>query len=136
MIPKKSSNLYKEVSEELGLNESLIEDCIEFYYKTLRQQMVDLKELRLNVDGLGHFVVKPMLVKQTIPRLEKALETHDTSTFNAYFNKKGKETKLDQLRKLQKKLNFEEERKLNHQKRKDEYTKKNMEGTSQDNGGN
>lgn len=136
MIPKKSSKLYKEIAEELQIDESLVEDFIEFYYKAIRDQMTMLKHPRINVDGLGHFVVKPIMVQQTIPKIEKALESHDTSTFNAYFNKKGKEVKLEQLKELQKKLESEAERKLNHQKRKDEYTQANMDGAPQDNGGN
>ena len=95
MIPKKSSKLYKEIAEELQIDETLVEDFIEFYYKNIREQMTLLKHPRINVDGLGYFVVKPVMVQQTIPKIEKALESHDTSTFNAYFNKKGKEVNTD-----------------------------------------
>ena len=136
MIPKKSSKLYKEIAEDLQLEESLVEDFIEFYYKAIRENMTQLKYPRLNVEGLGHFVIKPVLVQQTIPKIEKSLESHDTSTFNAYFNKKGKEVKLEQLKELQKKIDSEVERKLNHQKKRDEYTQANMDGAPQDNGGN
>lgn len=136
MIPKKPSNIYKELSEELNIEESLIEDLVEHYYKKVRENLSGLKHPRINLEGLGHFVVKELYVKESIPRIEKSLEDHDTSTFNAYFNKKNKETKLVQLKELKKKIDLENERKLELQNKRDEYIKNNLGEQEADSGGN
>ena len=64
MIPKKANKLYKQLSEDLNVEEDLIDKFIEHYYKDIRSAMVNLKYPRINVEGLGHFVVKAALVKQ------------------------------------------------------------------------
>ena len=127
MIPKKANKLYISVAEELNLNESLIETFIDYYYKQVREHLTTLKYQRINITGLGHFVVKKGLVKIHIPRITKSLENHDTSTFGAFFNKKGMELKLEQLIQLEEQINNEANRKINFLKTKhEEYTKNNM----------
>ena len=133
MIPKKSSLLCKELSEEMDLPQSLIQDFIEFYYKEIRSSLTGLKHPRVNVDGLGKFVVRTHAVRKAIPRLKKILETHDTTTFSAYFNKKTLEDKVEALKSIEKQIVSLEEKKGAIQKQKDEYIKKNLEGEKQDN---
>ncbi len=118
MNPKKSNKLYKEVAEELNVSDTMVEETISFYYNHIRQMLSSLSEPRINVEGLGHFVVKTKLVRNSIPRLTKSLENHDTSTFAAYFNKKGVETKLEQLLLLEKKIAAQEEKKETFKKLK------------------
>ena len=124
MIPKKANKLYKQISEELGIDEDLVDKFIEHYYKEVRRALTNLSYPRLNLDGLGHFVVKSAVVKSDIPKITKKLSEHDTSTFNAYHNKKGLETKLEQLTALEEKLNLEEKRKTEFKKLKDESSTK------------
>jgi nucleoid DNA-binding protein len=107
MIPKKASSLYKEIKEQFDVSEDLVESLIEDYYKTLRKKMSSLSDLRLNVDGLGQFVIKIQKVKKAIPHYEKVLENHDTSTFGAYHNKKNVEEKLELLNKIHVKVEEE-----------------------------
>ena len=77
MNPKKSNTLYKDVSEEINVPETLVGDIIEFYYKDLRSQLSSLKYPRINVEGLGQFVIKQKLVETYISKLTKMLPTHD-----------------------------------------------------------
>jgi len=107
MIPKKANSLYKEIKEQFDVSEDLVESLIEDYYKTLRKKMSSLSDLRLNVDGLGQFVIKMQKVKKAIPHYEKVLENHDTSTFGAYHNKKNVEEKLELLNKIHVKVEEE-----------------------------
>jgi nucleoid DNA-binding protein len=118
MNPKKSNKLYREVAEELNVSDTMVEETISFYYNHIRQMLSSLTEPRINVEGLGHFVVKTKMVKNAIPRLTKSLQNHDTSTFAAYFNKKGVETKLEQLLLLEKKITAQEEKKETFKKLK------------------
>jgi len=133
MIPKKASSLYKEITEQFDVSEDLVESLIENYYKTLRKKMSGLTDLRLNVDGLGHFVLKIQKVKKAIPHYEKVLDNHDTSTFGAYHNKKSVEEKLELLNKIHVKA---EEELLKRKTFKDEkYTQTNLAEPETDSGG-
>ena len=120
MNPKKPSKLYKPLAEELNISEDLVEDIIQFYYKTLRLKLSNLEAPRINVEGLGHFVIKPISVRNAITRYSKVLDTHDTSTYNAYFHKKMIETKLSALIEIEKKICKEEDLKNNFKKTKNE----------------
>jgi nucleoid DNA-binding protein len=120
MNPKKANKLYKQVAEEMDLSETLVEDFIEFYYKAVRANMSDLTHHRINVEGLGQFVVKHNLVRKAIPKYTKSLKNHDTSTFRAYYNKKMVETKLDLLIKLEQKISDQEIKKENIKSKKHE----------------
>ena len=139
MIPKKPNALYKEVAEEMNLPVNLIEDFIEFYYKEIKSNITGLKHPRINVECLGQFVVRPLAVKKAIPKYQKILEIHDTSTFNAYFNKVMLEKKLIALAHIEKELaKVELKRELvksKKQKYNEEYIKTNLEQQETDSGG-
>lgn len=100
MTPKKINNLYTVVAEDLNLKVDLVEDLIEYYYKEIRKMLTNLEYPRINIDGLGQFVVKPKTVSNTIEKISKSLNNHDVSTFKAYHNKKAMENKLELLLKL------------------------------------
>jgi len=124
MIPKKPNSLYKEITDEFECSEQLVDDLVHFYYKTLKKRMSGLTDLRLNVEGLGHFVLKMRKVKNAIPHYEKVLNDHDTSTFGAYHNKKSVEEKLELLKQLDVKIKDELEKRQNFKNEK--YSKTNM----------
>lgn len=134
MIPKKASSLYKEITKEFEVSEDLVETLVENYYKTLRKKLSSLSDLRINVDGLGHFVIKIQKVKKAIPHYEKVLKNHDTSTFGAYHNKKNVEEKLELLTEIHKKA---EKELLKRKTFKDEkYSKINLAKPETDSGRN
>jgi hypothetical protein len=118
MIPKKSSKIYKIVSEDLNIQEKLVEDLVQFYYKELRKKMSTLSHTRINIEGLGHAMVKPQIVSKAIVRLEKSVKNHDTSTYNAYHNKKSMEEKLVLLKNIIVKLQEEQEEKKSFKEKK------------------
>jgi 4-alpha-glucanotransferase len=126
MIPKKSSVLYKELAEEINIPIELVEDLIQTYYKTLRTELSNLSQPRINVDGLGQFVARQALIKKSIDRYKKVLDSHDTSTFRAYYNKKMLEEKVQKLESLDIKI------KAQNQKKQDFINKKN-EGSTKSN---
>ena len=111
MNPKKVKVLYNIVSEDLNIKTELVEDLIEFYYKEVRSLLSNLKSPRINVDGLGQFVVKPGVVIKSIEHIDRVISNHDTSTFKAYHNLKGVEQKLEQLNKHKVKLKEDADKK-------------------------
>ena len=133
MIPKKANKLYTEITKEFDVSEDLVENLLELYYKTLRKNLSGLNELRINVDGLGHFVVKIQKVKKAIPHYEKVLNNHDTSTFGAYHNKKSVEEKLELLNKINEKIDKELTKKQTFKDEK--YSQTNLAKQETDSGG-
>jgi nucleoid DNA-binding protein len=133
MIPKKANKLYTEITKEFDVSEDLVENLVELYYKTLRKNLSSLSELRTNVDGLGHFVVKIQKVKKAIPHYEKVLNNHDTSTFGAYHNKKSVEEKLELLNKINEKIDKELTKKQTFKDEK--YSQTNLAKQKTDSGG-
>jgi hypothetical protein len=133
MIPKKATRLYKQTAEDLNVNESLVEDFIEFYYKSIRSSLSSLSHPRINVEGLGHFVSKPSWIRRSIERISNSLEKHDTSTFGAYSKKIRLEENLGLLIELEKKISLEEDKKKLHKEIKyGNNTENNLEGKTQD----
>jgi len=120
MNPKKANKLYKPVAEELQVDETLVEDLVEFMYKNVRQNLTGLTHPRINLEGLGHFTARPFSVKKGIERAQKVLSNHDTSTFSAYHNKKQLDVKVKALIKLEEMINAEEERKQQFKTKKNE----------------
>lgn len=137
MIPKKSNVIYKELAEDMNISVELVEDLIQEYYKSLRNELTNLTNPRINIEGLGQFVARSGSVKKSIERYKKALNSHDTSTFKAYYNKKMLEEKVECLENLNKKLNEVEIKKQNFKKQKnEEYTQNNLAEPETDSGGN
>ena len=126
MIPKKARKFYKQTAEDLDIQESLVEDFIEFYYKNIRHSLSNLVHPRINIEGLGHFTVKPSWVRRSIDRISRSLDKHDTSTFGAYSKKVRLEHTLDLLIELEKKIVLEEQR-------KETFKEKKYESSSKDN---
>ena len=111
MNPKKANKLYIQVAEDLNITEDLVEVITEFYYKEVKNLMTNLLEPRINVEGLGHFTTRAIVITKSIDKISKVLENHDISTFKAYHNKKAMEIKLNALSKLKIKIDKEIDRK-------------------------
>ena len=124
MTPKKATKLYKQVAEDLHIDEALVEDFVEYLYKNVRSCLSNLSYPRINVEGLGHFNVKPTWVRRSIKKSTELLENHDTSTFGAYSKKIKVEEKLNLLIELEHKISLEEIRKTEFKKLKDESSTK------------
>jgi nucleoid DNA-binding protein len=137
MIPKKSKLLYKDVSEEMNVSENLVDSLIDFYYKELKNTLTNLEHPRVNVEGLGQFVIRKNLVTRSIPKYNKMLENHDTSTFKAYYNKKAIEERVQLLKKMQDLITKDSHRKeIFNQNKHEKYTQINLAKPERDTGGN
>lgn len=112
MIPKKPEKIVKQVSEDLDLPETLVDDIISFYYKEIRKTLSSLEHIRIDVTGLGHFVIKRGSVSRMTKKYVNLMNKYDTQTFINYHNKKSAEVKLEKLRHVQKEIdNFIEVKK-------------------------
>ena len=126
MKPKKARLLYQEISEENDLSKDLVENLVDFYYKNVRTLLSELYHPRINITGLGVFTAREGSIKKAIPRFEKYLENHDTSTYSAYYNKKMLEQKIEFLYCIKEQIDSEKKRKEKFKKTKNE-SKKDLE---------
>ena len=97
MIPKKAEVIIKQVAEEKDLPVTLVDDLVEFYYKEVRKALSSMEHLKINLPGLGHFVIKQTSVEKMIKKYENIKSKHDTQTFDNYRNRRHAEMKLEKL---------------------------------------
>lgn len=118
MNPKKARLLYQEISETEDVPKQLVENLIDFYYKNVRTLLSELYHPRINITGLGLFTARDRAITKAIPKFEKYLENHDTSTYSAYYNKKMLEEKIEFLHSIKEQIEAEKKRKQQFIKKK------------------
>lgn len=104
MIPKKTEVIIKEVAEQHDLPISMVDDIVSFYYKEVRKKLSSLEDIRLNIPGLGHFVIKKVSVDKLVKKYENMVNKYDSQTFSNYHNKKLAQAKLEKLYNARKKI--------------------------------
>ena len=127
MIPKKPDTLFKKVAEELEISEDLIDKFVSFYYKDVRKQLTELNHTRINLDGLGHMVIKTKTVGILIEKYNRMIAKANTFNFSGYFNKKRLESRIETLNSMQLKIDEFNEKKKEFKKKVKDGTKKDLE---------
>jgi nucleoid DNA-binding protein len=127
MVPKKTKDLYKQLAEEQNLSEGFVQDIVEYYYKAVKQNMMNITHPRIDISGLGQFIVKISTVERGIEKTEKVLKVQDESTFKGYHFKKVLEERLVLLKSIQHKmLEVKEERRKFRENKNESSTKSNL----------
>lgn len=106
MIPKKPQVIIKQVAEELDLPQSMVDDIVSFYYKEIRKNLSSLEHNKINLSGLGDFIILKSAVHRLADRYVNLSKEYNTDTFKNYHNLKTAESKLQRLE--QAKINIEE----------------------------
>jgi hypothetical protein len=96
--------LIKPVAEELDISEEMLDDMVLFYYSNLRKTLSGLTALKIDVPGLGHFLIRQKRVESSIKKINKTLESTDESSFTSYHYKKLQEEKLKLLLSIKDKI--------------------------------
>jgi nucleoid DNA-binding protein len=97
MIPKKPQVIIKQVAEDLNLSESLVDDLISFYYKEVRKNLSSLEHPKVNLVGLGDFIILKRSVDRLTTKFINLSKEYNTDTFKNYHNLKVAESKLERL---------------------------------------
>lgn len=97
MIPKKPQIIIKQVAEEMDLPESMIDEVVSFYYKEVRKNLSSLEHIKLNLPGLGDFIVHRKSVERLAKKYEILKKRYNMDTFGNYHNMKQAEHKLTRL---------------------------------------
>jgi hypothetical protein len=125
MIPVKPKILFKQIAEEDDINQQLIDDVVTHYYRTIRVLLSELKYTRINIDGIGQFVVKPKAVQKLIDKYNRNLANLDGYSLTSYHNKIRLETRLEELNNVS--LLIQQEKESKEQFKNTKYAKGNLE---------
>jgi nucleoid DNA-binding protein len=135
MVPKKPKEIINIVSEETDIPFSVIDDIVSFYYKEVRKNLTNLSDLKINIPGLGDFLIKTSGVRQSIKRFEKANKTVDYSSFTGYHRKRDIVARLEKLHAINKKIEVFLEEKKEFKLKRYEQINKDLEEQKTDTGG-
>jgi hypothetical protein len=123
MNPKKPKEFIKPTAETLEVSETLVDDVIGFYWRTVRKALSDLESPSITVTNLGTFNVRynkiPLLEEKYQGYLDK-LEA-ENMTFNKHTIQNHSKKKLEGLERVRLKLEEEYERKKEVRKKRKEY---------------
>lgn len=122
--PKKPNQLIKDVSEELNLPKSQIDDIVSFYWAAIRKYMEAGEEPLLDVESLGVFYVKRTSLNKQIQKNEeylKFLNPANISRFNFYIET---QKKLKRFKALTEKMDINVQAKKDFKQKKKNDAKK------------
>lgn len=125
MIPVKPKILFKQIAEEEDISQQLIDDLVTHYYRTIRVLLSELKYTRINVDGIGQFVVKPKAVQKLIEKHNRNLANLDGYSLASYHNKIRLESRLEELNNVS--LLIQQEKESKEQFKNTKHAKGNLE---------
>lgn len=133
MNPQKAKDFIKPTSEQLEIDEELVRELIDAYWKEIRLTLSKGTEPIVYVKNLVTFVVKPTALDDKILNKESILENLDKSNFRNFAIAKSIETNLEHLKLLKQKNKELDNLKNQHKKKRDVY---NMEKSKTDSGRN
>ena len=111
MNPKKSKTVLNDLHYELGLEENLVNDILDFYWQYVRKTVVTAAHPRINIENLGIFQVKYKALDKTITKYENAINKLGTENFNKYAKYDNMKSRLEILLKLKEEMQSEKQRK-------------------------
>ncbi len=71
MLPINCNDIYKQVADELGVNEQLVNDFISHVFSEIRKKMNNLEDASFSIDNIGTFRVTSAKLKKERIRLKK-----------------------------------------------------------------
>lgn len=125
MIPVKPKTLFKQIAEEEDISQQLVDDLVTEYYKIIRKILSNLTYTRVNVDGIGQFVVKPKTVQKLIEKYNRNLANLDGYSLTSYHNKIRLESRLEELNNVS--LLIQQEKESKEQFKSTKHAKGNLE---------
>ena len=116
MNPFKSKLYIKDISKELDINEEIIKNIIDFYWRELRIELGALNYKNIRIENLGSFKIKYWLIEKEIEKIKYNISN------NIYIKDENEELKyISKLENILIKLKEEKEKFINIKiKRKNE----------------
>ena len=84
MKPKNHKFFFESVANEIGVHKDVVDDIITFYYAKVRKSLSELKDVDINVIGLGTFVIRKRKLEKAIKKNKDILGNLEKMTFKGY----------------------------------------------------
>ena len=84
MKAKNHKSFFESVSNEIGVHKDVVDDIITFYYKNIRSSLSELKDVDVNVIGLGTFSIRKAKLEKAIKRNKDILGNLEKMTYKGY----------------------------------------------------
>jgi flagellar biosynthesis chaperone FliJ len=130
--PKKAKIVLNDLHYELGLEENLVYDILDFYWQHVRKTIVSAAHPRINIENLGIFQIKYKALDKTIGKYENAINKLGTENFNKYTKYDNMRSRLDILLKLKEEMQLEKQRRYQIKSKKYGNTTGGMEEKGKD----
>ncbi len=118
MNPKKSNKFIAPVAEELGLDSTLVEKVVGFYWNQVYRNIVSMENTDVQVANFATFEIKKSALEKKINSYTEFLQNEDNLTFNRYHRYKSIEKNLQKMLDLKALLDKRDEEKKNFRKNK------------------
>lgn len=110
MNPKKSKVILKDLYSELDLEESLVNDVIDFYWTNVRKSITSVSYCRINIENIGVFQVRKKTLLSAIQKYEALINKFNKPNFSNYPRYQALSDRLVVLEKTKKQLEEEDVR--------------------------
>ena len=138
MKPKNHKEFIKETADKLNIRESVVEDCVEFFYAAVRKSLANMQHTNVHVQNLGTFKIKKTELDKLYRKYKVHLNILETpETFVQMKIKKEVEEKFEKVKNLYNIINAETIRKNQVKRSKQTFNaERNLEKPETDCGGN
>ena len=113
LYPKKSKEFIKPTAKQLDVEESLVQNLVDFYWKDVRKNLSDLKGPRIAIANFGSFNIKHWLLKELRDNYQKHLDTTESVelTFHKHRIRLDVEERIKAVDSIMKMVDIDLERK-------------------------
>ena len=112
MIPRKLNTLYPKIANESEASEELVSDVVSFYWKEIRNALEKQDHIAISIDDFGTFELRKRQVEYQIQKYTQLAEYIKPVTYTKHVLLKIAIDKLERFKRLLKKCEEQEQRKL------------------------
>ena len=97
--PKSYKEFKKNIADEVGVHQSVVDDFIAFYYGKVRKSLSSLVFPRINVEGLGTFYLRKGKLDNAIKKNKSILGNLTKRTYVGFAKSEDIQTNIIQMEK-------------------------------------
>jgi len=97
--PKSHKDFKKNIADEVGVHQSVVDDFIAFYYAKIRKNLSNLVFPRINVEGLGTFYIRKSKLDKAIKKNKSILGNLAKRTYKGFAKSEDIQNNIVQMEK-------------------------------------
>ena len=102
---KNHKSFFEDVANDIGVHKDVVDDIITFYYSKIRKNLSELKDIDINIIGLGTFTIRKKKLEKAIKRNKDILGNLEKMTYKGYDKYVPVKKKLKEMERALKILN-------------------------------